>query len=171
MTTKFSVFRIVSNHFNTLYNYRKSNDDKIVLDYTSIFINFFLPFILAFVFIWFKLIIQQVDFISLIVAFSVLSVFLVNLMILLYSILNREKENLGEKRDAKKIKLINETFANIQFAVLSSIGVVIIVLFMLLIPSNFYIDLALSFITYYLVFVSMATILMVLKRTNSIISG
>ncbi|MGP6220959.1 hypothetical protein [Caldiplasma sukawensis] len=170
MSSKFSVFRIVVDHFNTLYDYKKSNDDKIARDYLSIFINFILPLLVAVLFIWFRIFIKQSEFTVILTAYSVFAALLLNLMILVFSIVNREREKPSEKRDTKKINLLRETYENIQFTVLISVLIIFLILLMLFIPSDYYLVAIFSFWVYYLIFVFLVTLFMVLKRTHAIMS-
>ena len=87
MTTKFSFYRIVKDHINTLYN-----DDTKKIDKLSIFIDLILPFLIAILFIYFRIIILQREFTVILTAFSVFAALLLNLMILIYSIMNKERD-------------------------------------------------------------------------------
>jgi amino acid transporter len=165
MSSKFSVNRIVSDHISTL---RINGTDN--RDWSAIFTNFILPLIVAILFIYYGIIIVSREFTVILTAFSVFAALLLNLMILVFSIVNREKEKDEEKRDIMKIQLLKETYENIQFTVLTSVIIIVVILFMLFIPFNTYLALILSFVVYYLVFVFIVTLFMVLKRTHSIMS-
>lgn len=166
MSSKFSVNKIVRDHINTLYNSDTNKKDKI-----AIFINFILPLIVSVSFISFGVIIIYSEFTVILTAFSVFAALLLNLMILVFSIVNREKEKGDDQKDLDKIKLLKETYENIQFTVLISVLIIVVILFMLFIPFNIYLDLALSFAIYYLVFTFIVTLFMVLKRTHAIMSN
>lgn len=166
MSSKFSVNKIIRDHINTLYDERTKKKDK-----TAIFANFILPLIVAILFIYFRIIILSSEFTVILTAFSVFAALLLNLMILVFSIVNREKEKGDDKRDMKKINLLKETYENIQFTVLISVIIIVLILLMLFIPFNIILDLVLSFATYYLIFTFIVTLFMVLKRTHSIMSG
>lgn len=166
MSSKFSVNKIVRDHINTLYIYGTEKTDNI-----AVFINFILPLIASILFISFGVIIISSEFTVILTAFSVFAALLLNLMILVFSIVNREKEKDGDKMDREKIKLLKETYENIQFTVLISVIIIVIILVLLFIPFNFYLDLVLSFAIYYLVFTFIVTLFMVLKRTHAIMSN
>ncbi len=170
MSSKFSVFKIVVDHYNTLYNYGESDENKKKRDYFGIFVNFVVPLVIASLFIRYEIFIQQNEFTVILTAYSVFAALLLNLMILVFSIVNREREKPGEQRDLKKIQLLKETYENIQFTVLTSVLIILAILLMLFIPSNLYLVAVLSFVIYYLVFIFIATLFMVLKRTHAIMS-
>lgn len=165
MSSKFSVGNIVKDHFRTLRNF---GTEKIEL--SSVSINFVLPAIIAAIFVYFVLIIRNAEFDVILTAFSVFAALLLNLMILLYSVLNRESEKKDEQKNKMKMRLLKETYSNIEFSVLTSVIIIVIILLMLFIPYNFYFDLTASFIVYYLIFVFITTLFMVLKRMHSIMS-
>lgn len=166
MSSKFSVNKIVTDHIKTLYINGTNKSDKV-----AIFINFILPFIIAILFTYFGIIIVSKEFTVILTAFSVFAALLLNLMILVFSIVNREKEKSDDKKDMEKIKLLKETYENIQFTVLVSVIIIVIILFMLFIPFNINFELVLSFVIYYLVFTFIVTLFMVLKRTHAIMSN
>ena len=98
MSSKFSINSIATAHFRTLSNYRTGKTEI-----SSVFINLIFPLIIAFVFTYFKLLIATGEFNVILTAFSVFAALLLNLMILLYSILNREKEKRNDEKNPKKL--------------------------------------------------------------------
>ncbi len=166
MSSKFSVYKIVYDHVNTLYNYDTKKRDKL-----AIFIDLILPLLIAILLIFFRIIIMEREFTVILTAFSVFAALLLNLMILIYSIVNKEKEKDEGKQDVEKIKLLKETYENIQFTVLISIIIIVFILLMLFLPFYIYLELILSFVVYYLIFTFIFTLFMVLKRTHSIMSN
>lgn len=165
MGSKFSVGNIVKDHFRTLRSFRT---EKIEL--SSVSINFVLPAIVATIFVYFELMIRNTEFDVILTAFSVFAALLLNLMILLYSVLNRESEKKDEQKNKIKMRVLKETYSNIEFSVLTSVIIIVIILLMLFIPYYFYFDLTASFIVYFLIFVFITTLFMVLKRMHSIMS-
>ena len=168
MSTKFSFYRIIKDHIGTLYNY--DNHAKKI-DLLSIFIDLILPLIIAALFIYFKIIIIAREFTVILTAFSVFAALLLNLMILIYSIMNKEKDKEEKKQNNLKLELLKETYENIQFTVLSSVIIILFILIMLFVPFNIYLAFALSFIIYYFIFTFIFTLFMILKRTHAIMSN
>lgn len=166
MNTKFSFYSIIMDHISTLYNY---NTKK--MDWLSIFIDLILPFIISILFIYYKIIIITREFTVILTAFSVFAALLLNLMILIYSIMNKERDKEEKTQDNQKLGLLKETYENIQFTVLSSVIIILLILIMLFIPFNIYLELTLSFIVYYFIFTFIFTLFMILKRTHAIMSN
>ena len=166
MSTKFSFYRIIKDHIRTLYNYDTKKADKF-----AIFLDLIVPFIIGSIFIYFKIIIIKQEFTVILTAFSVFAALLLNLMILIYSIVNKEKDKNQDKQDPLKLKLLKETYENIQFTVLISVIIIFAILLMLFIPFNIYLEFILSFIAYYFIFTFIFTLFMILKRTHAIMSN
>lgn len=163
MTSKFSTSKIVSDHIKTLRNY--SNGKRNLADYL---INFVLPFFLALFFIVFHRNLNQGIVGIIITAFSIFTGLLLNIMFMMYSLLLQDSKS--ESRRGDRTKLLKETYSNIQFSVLVSIIAIIIMLIYIFLPSEFLIDVVLSFLIYWLVFLFVTTLLIVMKRTHTLFS-
>ena len=170
MSTKFSFYKIITDHISTIYIYSENGNHKRK-DWLSIFIDLILPFIIAISFICFKIIILAKEFTVILTAFSVFAALLLNLMILIYSIMNKENDKEEKAKNKKKLDLLKETYENIQFTVLSSVIVIFLILALLFIPFNICIEFILSFIIYYFIFTFIFTLFMILKRTHAIMSN
>ena len=166
MSTKFSISGIIKDHINTLYKY-----DNKGRDWISIVIDLILPFIIAIILIVFRIIIIRSEFNVILTAFSIFAALLLNLMILIYSIMNKEKSKDEKQQDHQKLKLLKETYENIHFTVLISVIIIFLILIMLFIPFNICIELLLSFIVYYFIFTFIFTLFMILKRMRAIMSN
>lgn len=162
--SKFGVWNIVSSHYNTLRNYRTEK-----IEFSSVFVDLFLPFLIGLGITYFGIVILRAELFDLIFMFSILSILPINMMIFLHGILNEER--MKGSADQKKIRLATETISNIQFCLLTSLSIVIVGLIMFISsPVSFfnYIDIAGSFLVYYLMFVFIITLFMVLKRLHSV---
>lgn len=176
MTTKFSNLQILKDHVKTL---RFNNSGGT--DVPSIIMNFVFPMILSFIFLYFHSFLQSSIITVLITVLSIFIALLLNLLFLMYSILSRrlhreneenalQVEGKGISENKIRIRLLKETYFNVQFSVLVCVYALIAVILYVLLPKEFYLDLVLGFIVYYLLFVFITTLLMILKRTHTLFS-
>lgn len=165
--TKFSISEILRDEFRTLNDF--STKKTSILD---VFINLILPFFIAIFLVYLGRVITGGTIDSILTAFSVFAALLLNLMILVYTVVTRENSvEEDRKKDKLKLRLLRETYTNIQFAVLVSVFIIIVLLLMQFMPTWNWLDLSFSIIVYYFVFVFVFTILMILKRTYVIMKG
>ena len=176
MTTKFSNLQIIKDHIRTLKLYNSEATDRI-----SILLNFFIPFFLAITFLYFHNFLIPSIITVLITVLSIFIALLLNLLFLMYSILSRRLQG-GDKEASSKdesvhsienkvrIRLLKETYYNVQFSVLSCIYALIAIILYVLLPTELYLDLFLGFVVYYFLFVFIVTLLMILKRTHTLFS-
>lgn len=165
MSSKFSVIDIIQNHLRTLVNYDNGKYSK-----TDFFISFFIPFIIAATLIFYGQLLNVRIVSDLLTAFSVFAALLLNLLFVIYTAKTRESSKGGERIDSLKIKLLNQTYNNIQFGILLSILEIIFLILFLFLPYNSAIITGLSFLSLYIMFAFIAVLFMVLKRTSSIMN-
>ena len=138
MSTKFSNLQILKDHIGTLKLYNSQGVDRI-----SVILNFFLPFFLALIFLYFHNFLIPSIITVLITVLSIFIALLLNLLFLMYSILSRRLQS-GVKEDSPqnenersvennvRIRLLKETYYNVQFSVLSCIYGLIAIIFICL---------------------------------------
>jgi len=176
MSTKFSDFQIIRDHVKTLKFYNTGYVDKL-----SLLGNFGVPLILAFIFLYFHSFLQSSIINVLITVLSIFIALLLNLLFLMYSILSRRlrgddelktqqsgNENANENKI--RVRLLKETYYNVQFSVLVCVYALFVIILYVLLPKEIYLDLVLGFIVYYLLFVFITTLWMILKRTHTLFS-
>ncbi len=170
MSTKFSSLQIIKDHIRTLKLYNSQGVDRI-----SVILNFIFPFFLALIFLYFHNFLIPSIITVLITVLSIFIALLLNLLFLMYSIFTRRlqtsvKEVSSQGENNVRIRLLKETYYNIQFSVLSCIYALIAIILYVLFPTELYLDLFLGFIVYYFLFVFIFTLLMILKRTHTLFS-
>lgn len=176
MSTKFSNLQIIRDHIKTLKIYNSGAIDKL-----SLIMNFGFPLILAFTFLYFHSFLQSSIITVLITVLSIFIALLLNLLFLMYSILSRrlrgdnevnaqQAKNEGTSENKIRIRLLKETYYNVQFSVLVCVYALIAIILYVLLPKEIYLDLVLGFIVYYFLFVFITTLLMILKRTHTLFS-
>lgn len=159
MFEKINVWLIIKDHFATLY--RRENPDRVC--WQDIVTFFLMPIILSIICIlFFKSVFNNPDTYNLIA--TIVSIFgglLLNLLLLIFDILEKMKEDTP-KREKKK-KLLMEINANISYSILLS---VIIIVTLLINHAEFSCLLRdfLLWLLAFLLFHFLTTLLMVLKR-------
>ncbi|NMC57791.1 MAG: hypothetical protein GYA51_00125 [Candidatus Methanofastidiosa archaeon] len=159
MFDKINPINILKDHFNTLIDFKTKKILK-----TDILLFFVLPFAIAVILILTKNTLSNIANI-LITAFSIFAALLLNLLLLIYSILGKEKGS-SIKNDIK-IKLLEEIYKNISFCILISIYCLLF-LFATFIISNKFILPILELIVYFLLGVFILSLFMILKRVHKI---
>ncbi|WP_242916339.1 hypothetical protein [Pontibacter liquoris] len=156
MSFKIDIRKIIRDHKSTLVN---QNDGKP--DITDKLSFFWGPLVAAALLVYFGALIKE-GMISTIV--SVLAIFvglLLNVVVLLFDIVR--------KADVRKVKveLVREVLANIMYTILLSVACILTSI-MTLINFNCYLLHFTNFISYFLLFVFLTTLLMVIKRMYSL---
>lgn len=160
MFSKINLLNIVSTHFKTFRNPQKEG-----VRILELIVYLTIPLVLAgIVVFWVRYTFSDELLNVLITALSILIGLLLNLLVLLFDIAGKV-DTTDPMRNVKK-ELLKETYSNVSFGILASImGVFLLVICFkdsLKIPANF---LAMYFIGLF-----GYTLLMVLKRTHSLLS-
>lgn len=158
MFTKINVFDIIKSHFKTL---RNANSNSLEFDDIIIFI--ISPVIVGGLFLYFNILLEK-DSINLIVTiFSILTGLLINVLVLLFDIIKREKNK------ELKNQILKEIVSNISYSILISI-LTIAISFTSLSNIESVCKIG-NFITYTLLFNFFVTFLMILKRIYKVFSN
>lgn len=159
ISSKVDVRKIVSEHYNTLYNYRKGDKKK---DKKDIFTFFGIPFIISVILVFLsKGSLESSITDSILISLSIFTPILFSLLVAIYSI-NRER--LKKK---KVYKVIKEFKANVSFTIIISlITIFFTVIYSMNIWGDYYYLSVLSFIIIFLVGIIGLTLLQILKRWN-----
>jgi len=179
MFAKISVAGIVKDHISTLKNNRT---DKI--HYPDIFLFFCLPAILSSLMLYAGVLLTDSLVNGLITSFSIFSALLFNLLLLVYSIAEKNPDStkitdqLEIKKNAQRRELLREIYINVSFSILiSTISVVILLTYFLKISNCFFwkVNLCsfqwlLAAILYYLSIQFLLTLFMVLKRIYKLLA-
>lgn len=109
----------------------------------------------------------------LITAFSIFAALLLNLLLLIFGLVRRNKSSDDVLAD-QRIELLRETYSNISFCILISIAAIaLLLLYLLDSRHNFVIpglDYLMSSFVYYMTTVFLLTLVMVLKRVHILLS-
>lgn len=166
--SKFNVGTIISNHVKTLKN---QEEDKYSL--YDLGFSFIAPLIIAVLLSIFGHPISTSSVGVIVTAFSVFAAFLLNILVVLFTMVERAKDG-GNTQDTYngdiKKTVIKETYHNISFALLLSIFIVVLTILLILLPTIYFISNLIAGIGDFLIFIFIATILLILKRINAIIS-
>lgn len=103
-------------------------------------------------------------------AASIFAGLLLNLLVLVYTVLSRQRANPSSKLESDKRKIfndiLNETFANISFCIL--ISVVLVVACLLYYIKGGVFPFGNRYLIYFLIFELIVTLLMILKRIHNL---
>lgn len=169
MFDKFNIFGIIGDHFKTLI--RADTNSICFGDY---FVLFCVPLILAFGSVNAGFAISHEVSNTLITALSILIGLLLNLLVVIYDLLNRDKpEGRGEIR--LKNLVLSQTFTNISFCIVISLVAITLMIFPILINFekllellhlhySIYFGLTYRIITASVIYSSGIHLLMILKR-------
>lgn len=178
MFNKINFYVIIADHINSLRNY-----DTKKLNKWEVFSFFVFPLFISLliVFLFNTPITREITNI-LITSYSVFSALLFNLLILIYEIIRKGKENEEltnhEEKDATSIKpaklkhkemmadFLREIFSNISFCILICVLSIVILLITLIQFSCLIVFTLLSILIYYMIIIFIFTLLMVLKRVH-----
>ena len=158
MFDKVNVSKIIRDHISTLKDYR-TNKYKI-----GDFILFFVtPLFFAVIFPYFNILLTHNLISILITSLSIFAALLFNLLLLIYDIVQKSK---NENR--LKIKFLKEIYSNISFCILIAIWAVVFLILISISDSrcSTLIFLSFNFIAYYLMVLFLLTLFMVLKRIH-----
>jgi hypothetical protein len=154
VTSKINLSTIFSDHLATL---RDEGDVK--LSATDLFVMFGIPALAALGSIFFGFHIPNTHIGTLISAFAIFGGLLFNVLVLIYSFSSGEN-----RRDENGQRLVRQSFANISFAVMSSLLAVILLVILLFSSGVF--QIIVEGMIYFVGINFILTMLMVLKRIH-----
>ena len=169
MSSKFNVSDIVTNHLKTLRNDATKQYQK-----ADFGISFLVPATISIVLVGLGLVVNSTIAIGMITAFSIFGALLLNLLLLLYQMINgdssQKDEKLSRVNPVRRAQLLKETYYNISFEILLAIIVISILLFTIIVETNNAAVSVLSFFDYFVGFTFVITLTMVLKRVHRLVS-
>ena len=169
MSSKFNVSDIIIDHVKTLRNDATKQYQK-----ADFGISFLVPAAISIVLVGLGLVVNSTIAIGMITAFSIFGALLLNLLLLLYQMVNgdgsQKNEKLPRVNMLKRAQLLKETYSNISFEILLAIIVIVILLFTIIVGTNNVAVSVLSFFDYFVGFTFVITLTMVLKRVHRLVS-
>ena len=163
MFSKINVSSIISDHFKTL-----KNNDTNKTSFVDIGIFVLLPIVVALIFFCLDISLSESLVNILIAAFSIFVGLLLNLLMLVYDIVNKNYERQGVKEKPLRKIYLKQIFSNISFTVFLSIIIIISLLFTF--PENYIIKCVSSLVSVFLMSQFLLTLLMILKRVHVLLS-
>ena len=166
MFERFDLRNVVTDHFSTFRDYRT---DKI--QPVQIVVSVLIPVLIA-------VLVGPVAGVELdsgssnvlVTSLSIFSALLLNLLLLMYDIVERGKENRELSRDLNQLKqqVLTTTFKNISFSILVAVTAIVLLLisYMDLEFGSFALNSALEVIIYFLVSLFIMTLYMILRRVH-----
>ena len=165
MIDKINVSKIIKDHMSSFRDYRTNR-----YRYGDFLLFLGSPLFIALTLIYFNVLLSENVVSILITAFSIFTALLLNLLILVYDVVQKSKEDSMNKL---KTRFIKEIYVNISFSVLTSILLIFLLLFICFIGvyRTKVLVIVLQFTVYYLTFLFLLTLLMVLKRVHVLLSN
>jgi len=163
--SKINPILIIKDHLITLVDYQKNQtENKPQYSIWDFFVFYGIPLIVAIVCIrYFKEISSSLTNI-LITTFSIFVGLLLNLLVIIYDLVKKSIE----KNNELKRRFLREIFSNVSYSILISLLLVCCLLISLI--DIDYLQLTLSFVSYFLIGNFFLTILMILKRIHILLS-
>ncbi len=163
MLTKINIKKIVIDHFKTL---RDANSERISISDLALF--FIIPFAASTAIVFYFGILLSDNLINiLITSLSIFVGLLLNLLVIIFDVVTKLKEN-GNQETLKK-KFLKEIYSNISFSILLSI--VAILFLVLSLTDNCYFKSVTNVITDALLLFFGITLLMILRRVHILLSN
>jgi hypothetical protein len=167
MFNKINVLQIILEHAATLKEHGNSRPSR-----NDWFLFFGLPIFASAILVYEQLYLTDAVITALLACISVLTGLLFNVLVLIFSAIRKELPANGDTpsiKENKKLKtqLLRETFANISFSVL--MGIVICLLSVIATIHCAKITPIITFLLYFSVANFVLTLLMVLKRINTLL--
>lgn len=171
MNSKINVSKIVSDHLKTLRDRdsgkKYSNEDLAYF--------FGLPFLFSVILLGFKVRLNDTGVAILLSAFSILTGLLLNLLVLIFNLIdghgNRDAEKATDNAtvlDASlRLDLVEETFSNISYSIF--LGIVLSALTLLGLSSNVWISIVSSALVFFGGMNLALTLMMILKRIHALL--
>lgn len=169
MFARINIFNIIRDHLKTL-KHLENPDSKFI--YWKDFLLFFIfPALVAIVLVY-----KNYTFIdslsNLITGISILGGFLFNLLAIIYSQIDKIKQDIYDSKDSTllslKQKFVTEIHSNISFCIVLSIGLILTLLLMEVeLPSKLYPNILhklLIWLNYFLLILFTLTMLMIINR-------
>lgn len=168
MFDKINIISILTDHINTLRNYR-TNKYKIF----DLILFFLIPLPFSIILTYIYGITSNTLITIFSTSLSIFAALLFNLLLLIYDIVRNKDENTENHK--LKMTFLKEIYSNISFSILVAISTVVISLFIALIDKpktdiQKWIIYILSIVIYYLTSIFILTFLMVLKRVHVLLS-
>jgi hypothetical protein len=162
MINKINCKRIILDHLGTMYDFDMNKRDN-----GDIMLFFILPILLSAVLIWQEVRINADAAEILVTIVSIFAGLLFNLLVLLYDAMRKSHEEYDGSVSIK-IKFLREISTNVSYEIIVAIVTVGTTLLCLL--ENKPIQATMSFLTFYLFQHFTLTLLMILKRTYTLLS-
>lgn len=168
MFSKINILRIIVDHLRTL---RDDQRDKF---YKGDLILFFvLPLVLAFLIVKYSSTALSDFSTELAASLSIFAALLFNLLLLIYTFFDRRSDkpspvDTERKKLRKKIKLLQEIYANISFSIFVSLLAILAIIFAIN-TSGVY-EMGFSFVVFAISLNFILTLIMVLKRVHVLLS-
>jgi len=163
MFSKINVLSIITDQFDTL---RNNDTNKISKRDIALFI--FGPVIVSIIFCYFHISLSENLVNILIAAFSIFVGLLLNLLMLVYDIVNKNYEAANVKKTELRRKFLKQIFSNISYTVF--ISIIIVLSLLLTFPDNFFIKSISTLISVFLMTQFLLLLLMILKRVHILLS-
>ncbi|OFY16577.1 MAG: hypothetical protein A2X02_05410 [Bacteroidetes bacterium GWF2_29_10] len=151
MFNKINIFKIISNHFNTL-----QNDNTKKCEFDDILTFLILPLLVSVGLYWFDFELKENAINIIITTLSIFVGLLFNIIVILFDIIKRD--------NTKKLKneILRQLLTNISYSIFISILIIIVILTTYI--KNECVHLIATVIVYFLIGHFFLTILMILKR-------
>ncbi|QOY51396.1 hypothetical protein [Candidatus Sulfurimonas baltica] len=180
MFVKMNILDIVKNNFKTFVDARSG---KIIKKDITVFI--IIPLIISILVLYSGFSLGKENSNIFLTAFSIFSALLFNMLFILFDIISKTVKENDQSTETRrlKVKLLKETFTNISFTVLLSVGIVISLLFFVIFIDHKDMELfdilqykitlngIVSLIVIYLITMFSMSFLMVLKRIDILLSN
>lgn len=164
--SKFDISKIIIEHIRTLKDYESGKYKR-----SDFFYSFVIPLVIAIILTVLNHPLTSNNVGVIVTAFSVFAAFLLNILVVLFTMVERARENVTNEYNKELRKaIVKQTYHNISFALLLSIFIVVLMVLIILLPSIPIVIACIAAIGDFLIFVFITTILMILKRINSLIS-
>jgi len=168
MFSKINILGIVREHCRTLRNFESG---RISAGDWALFLG--VPVLVAMILLWLEIYLNDTAVTTLLACYAILAGLLINLLMLIFDLIRNERvkaeDSPAEKTDKQlKAQLLQQTFANISFCVLS--GIVLALLCILGMKDALVIRIPVSALVYVGSANFVLTLLMVLKRIHTLLS-
>ncbi len=163
MFSKINFIKIITDHLNTLRN--NETNTISILDLLMFFLT---PAIPSYIFFYFNIFLSENLVNILIAAFSIFVGLLLNLLMLVYDIVNKNHDTSNIKNTRLKRKFLRQIFSNISYTVFISIITIVTLLFTF--PNNGFIKCISTLLSVYLMTQFLLMLLMILKRVHILLS-
>lgn len=171
MIVKFSIWKIIADHFKTLKNAESKKYRP--LDFITFF---FIPIAVGAVTTYYYGLLLNAGIINvLLTSLSVFAALLFNLLLLVFGIVQRndqaKKEEEKEESKITKIRFefLKEIYANISFCILLTVITIAILLVAFIGIDSERLKKTLSFVTYSFTAIFLFTLLMILRRVHALL--